>query len=107
MLTKSSASCARFLARPITILPSFPKGKGEISHRRDYVGDGRISSVLHTLAEIRQRAEGLALFDAVILIIEQTQLRERLSYCLRRSLAISRANSMPCSHKRRKQKPTE
>src|SRR6478609_8986182 len=39
---------------------------------------GRISSVLHTLAEIRQHAEGLALFDAVILIIEQTQLRERL-----------------------------
>src|SRR5256886_1796470 len=31
-----------------------------------------------TLAEIRQRAEGLALFDAVTLIIEQTQLRERL-----------------------------
>ena len=39
---------------------------------------GRISSVLHMLAEIRQRAEGLALFDAVTLIIEQTQLRERL-----------------------------
>jgi ATP-dependent helicase/nuclease subunit A len=39
---------------------------------------GRISTVLHTLAEIRQRAEGLALFDAVTLIIEQTQLRERL-----------------------------
>src|SRR5258707_5732270 len=39
---------------------------------------GRISSVLHTLAEIRQRAEGLALFDAVILIIEQTRLRDRL-----------------------------
>jgi len=39
---------------------------------------GRISSVLHTLAEIRQRAEGLALFDAVTLIIEQTKLRERL-----------------------------
>ncbi len=39
---------------------------------------GRISSVLRTLAEIRQRAEGLALFDAVTLIIEQTQLRERL-----------------------------
>ena len=39
---------------------------------------GRISSVLQTLAEIRQRAEGLALFDAVTLIIEQTQLRERL-----------------------------
>ncbi|MGH7984441.1 MAG: UvrD-helicase domain-containing protein [Candidatus Udaeobacter sp.] len=39
---------------------------------------GRISSILHTLAEIRQRAEGLALFDAVTLIIEQTQLRERL-----------------------------
>jgi ATP-dependent exoDNAse (exonuclease V) beta subunit len=39
---------------------------------------GRISSVLHTLAEIRQHAEGLALFDAVTLIIEQTQLRDRL-----------------------------
>jgi ATP-dependent helicase/nuclease subunit A len=39
---------------------------------------GRISSRLRTLAEIRQRAEGLALFDAVVLIIEQTQLRERL-----------------------------
>src|SRR5437764_1244764 len=30
------------------------------------------------LAEIRHRAEGLALFDGVTLIIEQTQLRERL-----------------------------
>jgi ATP-dependent exoDNAse (exonuclease V) beta subunit len=39
---------------------------------------GKISSVLHTLAEIRQRAEGLALFDAVALIVEQTKLRERL-----------------------------
>src|SRR5256884_4205086 len=39
---------------------------------------GRISSLLRTLAEIRQRPEGLALFDAVTLIIEQTQLRERL-----------------------------
>jgi ATP-dependent helicase/nuclease subunit A len=39
---------------------------------------GRISSRLRVLAEIRQRAEGLALFDAVTLIIEQTQLRERL-----------------------------
>ncbi len=39
---------------------------------------GRISSVLHMLAEIRQRAEGLALFDAVTLIIEKTHLRERL-----------------------------
>ena len=39
---------------------------------------GRISSRLRTLAEIHQRAEGLALFDAVTLIIEQTQLRARL-----------------------------
>ncbi|HEY2626402.1 MAG TPA: UvrD-helicase domain-containing protein [Candidatus Udaeobacter sp.] len=39
---------------------------------------GRISSLLRALAEIRQRAEGMALFDAVTLIIEQTQLRERL-----------------------------
>jgi ATP-dependent exoDNAse (exonuclease V) beta subunit len=39
---------------------------------------GKISSVLQMLAEIRERAQGLALFDAVTLIIEQTQLRERL-----------------------------
>src|SRR5436189_4432223 len=39
---------------------------------------GRISSLLRTLAEIRQHAEGLALFDAVTSIVQQTQLRERL-----------------------------
>lgn len=39
---------------------------------------GKISSRLRTLAEVRQRAKGLALFDAVSLIVEQTQLRERL-----------------------------
>jgi ATP-dependent exoDNAse (exonuclease V) beta subunit len=39
---------------------------------------GKISSHLRTLAEIRQCAEGLALFDAVTLIVEQTQLLERL-----------------------------
>jgi len=39
---------------------------------------GRVSSLLRSLAEIRQRAEGLALFDAVTLIMEQTQLRQRL-----------------------------
>jgi ATP-dependent helicase/nuclease subunit A len=39
---------------------------------------GRISSLMRTLAEIRPRAEGLALFGAVTLIVEQTQLRERL-----------------------------
>ena len=39
---------------------------------------GKISSVLQMLAEIRARAQGLALFDAATLIIEQTQLRERL-----------------------------
>jgi ATP-dependent helicase/nuclease subunit A len=39
---------------------------------------GKISSRLRTLAEVRKRAEGLAVFDAVSLIIEQTQLRERL-----------------------------
>lgn len=39
---------------------------------------GKISSRLRALAELRKRAEGLALFDAVSLIVEQTQLRERL-----------------------------
>jgi ATP-dependent exoDNAse (exonuclease V) beta subunit len=39
---------------------------------------GTISSHLRALAEIRQHAEGLALFDAVALISKETQLRERL-----------------------------
>jgi ATP-dependent exoDNAse (exonuclease V) beta subunit len=39
---------------------------------------GTISSHLRALAEIRQHAEGPALFDAVALIIDETQLRERL-----------------------------
>jgi ATP-dependent exoDNAse (exonuclease V) beta subunit len=39
---------------------------------------GKISSQLRTLAQVRKRADGLALFDAVALIVEQTQLRERL-----------------------------
>ena len=39
---------------------------------------GKISSILHMLAEIHEQTEGLALFDAVTLIIEQTRLRERL-----------------------------
>ena len=39
---------------------------------------GKISSQLRTLAEIRQRARGLALFDAIALIVDQTYLRERL-----------------------------
>ena len=39
---------------------------------------GKISSHLRTLAQIRARAEGLALFDAVTLIVAETQLRDRL-----------------------------
>ena len=39
---------------------------------------GKISSTLHMLAGIRERAKSLALFDAVTLIIKQTQLRDRL-----------------------------
>ena len=79
MHTKSSACSARSSARPITILPSFPKGrKRDFASTRFCRRPARISSRLRALAEIRQRAEGLALFDAVTLIIEQTQLRERL-----------------------------
>ena len=40
---------------------------------------GKVSSQLRMLAEIRQRIEGRALFDAVNLIVKETQLRERLS----------------------------
>ena len=40
---------------------------------------GKISSQLRVLADTRQRIEGLALFDAVTLIVDQTHLRERLS----------------------------
>ena len=39
---------------------------------------GKISSHLRALAETRQHVEGLALFDAVALIVDQTQMRERL-----------------------------
>jgi ATP-dependent helicase/nuclease subunit A len=39
---------------------------------------GKVSSHLRTLAETRRNIEGLALFDAIALIIDQTQLRERL-----------------------------
>ena len=39
---------------------------------------GKISSNLRKLAEIRQHIEGLPLFDAVSLIVDETQLRERL-----------------------------
>jgi len=60
-------------------LAVFSEGqKGRFRIDEILAATGSISSVLHTLAEIRQRAEGLALFDAVTLIIEQTQLRERL-----------------------------
>lgn len=40
---------------------------------------GKVSSHLRALSEIRRSVEGLALFDAVTLIVDQTQLRERLS----------------------------
>jgi ATP-dependent exoDNAse (exonuclease V) beta subunit len=60
-------------------LAVFSEGqKGRFRIDETLSASGKISSILHTLAEIRQRAEGLALFDAVSLIIEQTQLRERL-----------------------------
>jgi ATP-dependent helicase/nuclease subunit A len=39
---------------------------------------GKVGTHLRTLAEVRQQIEGVALFDAVTSIIEQTQLRERL-----------------------------
>ena len=39
---------------------------------------GKTSSCLRELAEIRQRVEGLALFDAVTLIVQETHLRDRL-----------------------------
>ncbi len=39
---------------------------------------GKISSHLRALAQTRQRLEGLALFDAVIRVVEETHLRERL-----------------------------
>jgi ATP-dependent exoDNAse (exonuclease V) beta subunit len=60
-------------------LAVFSEGR-KTSFRIDEIwsATGRISSHLRALAEIRRRAEGLALFDAVTLIIGQTQLRERL-----------------------------
>jgi ATP-dependent exoDNAse (exonuclease V) beta subunit len=39
---------------------------------------GKISSHLRALSQTRQRLQGLALFDAVVRIVEETELRERL-----------------------------
>ena len=39
---------------------------------------GKVSSHLRALAQTRQRLQGLALFDAVVRVVEETQLRERL-----------------------------
>ena len=60
-------------------LAIFSEGQG-FRFRIDEVSSaaGKISTHLRFLAEIRQRAAGLALFDAIALIVEQTQLRERL-----------------------------
>jgi len=79
MLTKLSASSARSSARPITILRSFRRQRARFRIDEILSATGRISSLLRTLAEIRQRAEGLALFHAVNLIIEQTQFAPALA----------------------------
>jgi ATP-dependent exoDNAse (exonuclease V) beta subunit len=45
----------------------------------DLAATGVVSSPLRLLAETRKQMQGRALFDAVRLLIEQTQLRERLA----------------------------
>jgi ATP-dependent exoDNAse (exonuclease V) beta subunit len=46
----------------------------------EFSATGKISSHLRALAQTRQRLEALALFDAVIRVVEETHLRERLLF---------------------------
>ncbi len=58
---------------------------------------GKISSQLRVLAEIRQRAEDRALFDAVNLIVKETQFRERLLVVARVGIRQSRPRTRRAS----------
>ncbi len=60
-------------------LAVFSEGKSEpFRIDKELTATGKISSHLRTLAKIRKQTEGLALFEAVGLIVNETQLRERL-----------------------------
>ena len=60
-------------------LAVFSEGKSErFRINKELAAAGKISSHLRTLAKIRKQTEGLALFEAVELIVNETQLRERL-----------------------------
>ena len=60
-------------------LAVFSEGQGfRFRIEEELAATGKVSSHLRTLAETRRRTEGLALFDAVMGVVEQTHLRERL-----------------------------
>ncbi len=60
-------------------LAVFSEGQGfRFRVDEELAATGKVSSHLRALAEIRQRVQGLALFDAIMRIVDETQLRERL-----------------------------
>ena len=60
-------------------LAIFSEGQGfRFRIDEELAAAGKVSSHLRALAEIRRGTEGLALFDAVMRIVEETHLRERL-----------------------------
>ncbi len=61
-------------------LATFSEGDGN-RFRIDagFSGTGIVSTPLHLLSGIRQRMQSLALFDAIKLLIEETQLRKKLA----------------------------
>ena len=60
-------------------LAVFSEGQGfRFRIDEELAAAGKVSSPLSALAQTRERLEGLALFDAVTCIVEETQLRERL-----------------------------
>ena len=60
-------------------LAVFSEGQGfRFRIDEELAAAGKVSSHLSALAEIRQRAQGLALFDAIMRIVDETHLRERL-----------------------------
>lgn len=61
-------------------LAIFSEGNGSRFHIDDDLSaTGIVSSPLRLLAETRRKMEGHSLFDAVKILVEQTQLRERLA----------------------------
>ena len=63
----------------------------------DLPATGVVSSPLRLLAETRRQIEGQSLFNAVKILVEQTQLQQRLASLPQEEFADLKANSTICS----------